>query len=399
MEIVFPASVRESRDMRQRIVVRVSPLHEATIALHALSRPSQHGALLTWALASRQELSNSGLRILQDLMPLLTGPLRSIDPRTVPPLAGGFREEIEWARHQPDDDFVRDVRHLRLRWTELYDPKLGRHSEWSRMSSLHSQRLWADLEARAPSLKTRLMDLLERFWERSFAPAWADIGPMLEDEARVLRRSLAAKAPCDWLAHLSPRIHCDADEASLRCHVPWGEESHLHPDYEIISSPSVFVWPHLFVTSDAQSILLTFQSQAISAFASPVHCADQTRRALQALGDGSRLEVFRHLVGRPVTTNALAHTLRITPSTVARHLQQLQAAGLIHRRQQGHYAFYEADAEALLMIGSEIAEMRRVVHPALERWLMRETVQAGAHRAPREQGALARRMDGPGSVC
>lgn len=398
MEIVFPASVRESREMRQRIVVRVSPLHEATVAMHALSRPSQHGALLPWALASRQELGASGLRVLQDLMPLLTGPLRSIDPRTAPPLAGGFREELEWACRQPDEDFVRDVRHLGRRWTELYDPKLGRHSEWSRMPTLHSQRLWSDLESRGAGLKARLMDLLERFWERSFAQVWADIGPMLEDEARGLRRSLTGQAPSDWLMRLSPRIHCDSDEGSLRCHVPWGEEAHLQADYEIIASPSVFVWPHLFVTTDARSVLFTAQCQAVSALASPVPCADQTRRALQALGDGSRLEVFRHLVGRPVTTNALAHTLRITPSTVARHLQQLQTAGLIRRRQQGHYVFYEADAQALLTIGSEIAEMRREVHPALERWLLRETVQPGARRAPREQGALARRMDGPGSV-
>lgn len=394
MEIVFPASALDAPDLRSRIEVRASPLHEAAVALHALSRPSQHGALLPWALASRQELGAAGVRALQELTPILTGPLRSMDPRTVPALAGGFREELAWARGRPVAAFEADVRHLRRRWTDLYDQRLGRHSEWNLMTSLRSPKIWSEIEERAGVLRDRLLDLLERFWDRSFASVWADVGPLLEEEARTQSRSLLGLAPCEWLVGLSPRIHCRSAEGALLCHVPWGEEARLGQNFRVVASPSVFVWPHLFVTSDEEQALFTFQSRAVAAFASPVACPNRTRRALQALGEGSRLEVFRHLVGRSATTNALAHSLRITPSTVVRHLQQLSAAGLVRRRKEGHYVFYEADPQALQEVGEAISGMHREVHPALRRWLLRDI----GKREGEGEGEPHGQADGSGSL-
>lgn len=398
MEILFPTPSRTAREIRRRIAVRTSPLHEALMALHALSRPSSHGALLPWALAVRPEIGAARLCSLREVAPILTGPLRSLDSRTDAGPARGFAAEIAWARHQPADLFAADVRQLRQRWTDLYDPRLGRHSEWDGMTPLRSPRLWAELEQRTDELRERLLDLVEGFWECCFRPVWQDIGPLLEEEASALRAGLAGAEPCAWLAGLSPRIHCDADAGALHCHVPWGERAVLRPDFQVIASPSVFVWPHLYVTADPGSARFTFPSRAVAAFASPVACSGEARVALSALGDASRLEVFRHLVGRPATNNALAHSLRITPSTVARHLAQLQAAGLVLRRQQGHYAFYEADPKAMEALAREIGEMRREVHPALERWLLRETAPPGVPHSRRESGALRRRVVGPESA-
>ena len=73
-------------------------------------------------------------------------------------------------------------------------------------------------------------------------------------------------------------------------------------------------------------------------------------RALAALAQDSRLDVFRLLVqagpeGMPA--GEIAERLRIPSSTLSFHVKALAHAGLIESRQQGRFIYYSADFGAM----------------------------------------------------
>jgi DNA-binding transcriptional ArsR family regulator len=73
-------------------------------------------------------------------------------------------------------------------------------------------------------------------------------------------------------------------------------------------------------------------------------------RALAALAQDSRLEVFRLLVqagpaGLPA--GEIAERLRIPPSTLSFHVKTLAQAGLIGSRQESRFIYYSASFAAM----------------------------------------------------
>jgi len=73
-------------------------------------------------------------------------------------------------------------------------------------------------------------------------------------------------------------------------------------------------------------------------------------RALAALAQDSRLEVFRLLVqagpeGLPA--GGIAERLGLPPSTLSFHVKTLAHAGLIESRHEGRFIHYSADFEAM----------------------------------------------------
>ena len=69
-----------------------------------------------------------------------------------------------------------------------------------------------------------------------------------------------------------------------------------------------------------------------------------------ALGHPARLEILRHIVqGGPEGTTAteLQDALGTPWTTLHHHIERLVAAGLLHARREGKFAFHTADYTAL----------------------------------------------------
>ncbi len=69
-------------------------------------------------------------------------------------------------------------------------------------------------------------------------------------------------------------------------------------------------------------------------------------KALAALAQESRLDVFRLLVRRGpagIPAGELSEKLRIPPATMSFHLKELSNAGLITSRREGRSIIYSAD--------------------------------------------------------
>ena len=78
--------------------------------------------------------------------------------------------------------------------------------------------------------------------------------------------------------------------------------------------------------------------------------AKQTIDALGALAHETRLEVYRLLVQRGpdgVPAGVIADRLKVIPSSLTFHLQQLAHAGLVTQRRVGRQLFYAADFAAM----------------------------------------------------
>lgn len=84
----------------------------------------------------------------------------------------------------------------------------------------------------------------------------------------------------------------------------------------------------------------------------------------RALCEPSRLQVFRQLVllGRS-DIGTIAKALPQDRSVIARHLQTLERAGLLHAQTQGRHTFYEIDGPSITLRMESIMELMRVLAP------------------------------------
>ena len=70
-------------------------------------------------------------------------------------------------------------------------------------------------------------------------------------------------------------------------------------------------------------------------------------KALQALGDSSRRQIFERLTQNPSPVGQLARELPISRPAVSQHLKVLKEAGLVFDRQTGTRRVYQVDPKAV----------------------------------------------------
>ena len=85
---------------------------------------------------------------------------------------------------------------------------------------------------------------------------------------------------------------------------------------------------------------------------------EQLDRAFSALGDPVRRQLIARLSRGPATVNELAEPFPITLQAISRHVQVLEAAGLITRSRNGQQRPCHLDAVALERLTSWIDNYR-----------------------------------------
>jgi len=72
---------------------------------------------------------------------------------------------------------------------------------------------------------------------------------------------------------------------------------------------------------------------------------DRLVRALKALGDPSRLEIFRLIAAQrePLCVCHIVERMPLQQPTISHHLRQLREAGLVSVSRRGTWAYYAAD--------------------------------------------------------
>jgi DNA-binding transcriptional ArsR family regulator len=84
----------------------------------------------------------------------------------------------------------------------------------------------------------------------------------------------------------------------------------------------------------------------------------------RALCEPARIQIFRQLVlkGRS-DIGTIAEALPQDRSVIARHLQTMQRAGLLHAQTEGRHTFYQIDGPAITTRMEQIVNLMRTLMP------------------------------------
>jgi len=84
----------------------------------------------------------------------------------------------------------------------------------------------------------------------------------------------------------------------------------------------------------------------------------------RALCEPVRVEMFRQLVlkGR-CDVSTIAESMPQDRSVIARHLQLMERAGLLHAQTEGRHTFYEIDGQAIVSRVEQMAGLLRTLVP------------------------------------
>ncbi|MCL4493994.1 MAG: DUF5937 family protein [Firmicutes bacterium] len=345
----------------------LSPMREISWALHVLSRPTDHGIFLRWILDVRQKMGSSGTENLDEMAPFFQGWVQAMIPL---PKAGkpAPRFDEEWERYMGLNavELGAVYERIRHRWTEEFDKRMARNSEWERVTPLTKPCWWDQWDRQLESLRDRLGFFMQHFWTRQFQAVWKESVPYLEHD--INSRMTDEPDPRVWWQEISPRFRLSSELFSVDVHVPWKSKFFLKPTTDFQLFPSVFCWPHVWVDGDESEIGVTYQSLAVRRWAMPVPASVCLERTLEALSEPTRLLIVRHLIGSMSTTSAISHALRLSASTVSRHLTLLHSVGLVERIVHGHYVLYRANPAALERVALDLQSFRREEVPSFLGW-------------------------------
>ncbi|KAB1984549.1 ArsR/SmtB family transcription factor [Streptomyces triticiradicis] len=296
----------------------VSSLWETQEAVRTLNRPARHGYHAPWL--RRMRAAAAGL----DLTPLwLLMPLRGYSPDWLgpPPLgpAASFEEEIAAVR-AADPDVAR-----RESARSLADTP-------GALASPRGRAMLAD----PVRMVRELTDLLEQAWHTLVEPDWPRLRALLDADVAFHSRRLAEVGLGGLLPEIDRRFGWRSH--TLTVEVGGRHERHL-AGRGLVLMPSVFSWPDVISGFEPPwQATLVYPARGVGGLWT--EAADRTPDALvQLLGRG-RAAVLTAL-DEPAGTTALAHRLRLAPSSVSAHLTALRDAGLLVSRRYGHQVLYE----------------------------------------------------------
>jgi len=296
----------------------VSPLWETQEAVRTLNRPARHGYHAHWLRRIRAAAAGLDLAPLWLLMPQRGHTPDWLGPPPIGP-AATFEEEIAAVR-AADPEAAREDTALSLADTP------------GALESPEGRALLAD-----PARMIReLADLMEQAWHTLIEPDWPRLRALLEADVAFHSRRLAEVGLGGLLPEIDRRFGWHAGTLT----VDRNAEHERHLDGQgLVLMPSVFSWPDVVSGFEPPwQPTVAYPARGIGGlWAEP---GDRTPDALVRLLGRGRAAVLTAL-DEPATTTALAHRLRLAPSSVSAHLGALRDAGLLTSRRYGHQVLYE----------------------------------------------------------
>ncbi|MCY0917258.1 DUF5937 family protein [Streptomyces sp. H27-G5] len=297
--------------------------HEAVRVLLYRNRQAYH---LPWLRGIREAADGLDLRPLWLLMPD-----KGHNPDFLSPPPSGpsvtFEEELARVRAADPGAAREDLRRSLVCTPGAAESEIG-------------QRLLADPERAV----RELADLLERAWTCLVAPHWPRLRALLEADVLFHSRRLAAGGLEALFDGLHPDLRWSGDTLVI--------DRRTHHDRSLdgqglLLMPSAFVWPDVVGGYDPPwQPTVVYPARGIGALWAASE--GPTPQALTRLLGRARAEILRALE-EPASTSALAHRLRLAPSTVSAHLKTLQSAGLLLSSRHGHRILYERTPLAIAL--------------------------------------------------
>lgn len=339
--------------------VMVSPLAELMAILHSMAEPDHHLEARTVLDSVSQSLDEVFWRDFTSLSPLWARfRCRLFFPFT--PTPKSIEDELEALRFLPVETFVdlcaEGVRGMRgaippmatlLSQTperkEFLDYCLSRSSERYDLAVA----LLDDPEA----VRLRLLRFLDEANDRFFRREWRIVCDEIVHAARVHEQQARTLNSAEALS----RLHHSARHFPEQQEIRFDKLQRYSVRLEgrtVIAVPSVRIGSHLIIKWEpGMPVIIHFPLRVASS--GPLGI-DAMRQRLAALNSDSRMELFRHLVGEPITTSELASRMGQTPAQVSRELRVLRDAGLLVSERRGKRVFHRVDIDKVINLGPDL---------------------------------------------
>jgi DNA-binding transcriptional ArsR family regulator len=338
----------------------LSPVSEATLSLHVLLFPKHHALQHPWVRAMHR-VSPALKREIQALVWLYQDAM----PDCILPSGIGdrpsFEEQLARIRALPEEVAVYDLARPLFFWVEangggpdrLADPEtqklvLKRAATASPDTAEAAELIFADPGA----LRSRFLDLLERYWEEAFAREWERLEPLLVEEIEEAQEVLGENGVFALLDR-HPELELDRDEGLIVRRSSHEHEVRVTRERPLVLVPSAYVWPHVRANCE-EPWPLALVYAARFARVGLERAPEQLVQSLRALGDETRLRALRLIAERPRSTEELAPLVGLSESGLSKHLRVLAEADLVTTRRQGYYVLYTLNHRALDRLPAEL---------------------------------------------
>ena len=208
-------------------------------------------------------------------------------------------------------------------------------------------KLLADPSEMRSRLLAFLADANERFFKREWDLVRGDI-----DRVATLYSHEASRHPGpSAFARLHPSAQYLEGPNEIRFDKLQRQTVHLKGK-TVIAVPSVRIGSHLTAKWNKDApVIVHF----------PLHIAesaqlniDGMRRRLAALNSDTRMELFRHMAGEPITTSELATRIGQNAAQVSRELRTLRDAGLLVSERRGKHVYHRINLERVVNLGPDL---------------------------------------------
>jgi hypothetical protein len=304
-----------------RLRFGVSPLTEMCLSLRALRAPTAYRHPLARAHAA---LPGAGTEHVDVLAALVT------DDFTTPDFLTPRPESPQPRIHDELSGVVRlpaaSVMHVLDTMWDSHPPQVLRGPSWS--------------------VRSRLVEALERYWTHSFARFWAEYRSVLAADIRFRATQVVDHGLVAALATLAPHVRLEGD----RLHAV----SRAGPSYhaalagrDLVFVPSFFTLGASYPTdpTSAPMVIYPARGQGLS----PTASAAVGAHVLTLLG-AARARLLG-LLETPTTTAELAASLGKTSSAVNQQLHALHACGLVEAGRSGKCVLYRRTELGDLLVG------------------------------------------------
>lgn len=355
MAIVFKISEFDSTNLN----IVLSPLAEMMAVLHAMAEPDHHLEARSSLAAISGSVDDSYLREFNFLSPLWARfRCRLFFPSTARSLS--LEDELETVASLPDHTFiwlcaegVQGMRGPVPSVDKLLAPTAERQQflEYCLSRSTARHDLAIELLTDPASVRKRLLWFLEDTNKRFFQREWTLVRDEIRKATDFHRHQASLHSSGEALSklHYSAEYNTDRDEVRFD---KLQQYSASLKDRSVIAVPSVRIGPHLTVKWEpGLPIIIHFPLRPVSA--EPLGI-DGMRRRLAALNSEARLELFRHLVGEPITTSELASRLNQPPAQISRELRVLRDSDLLVSERRGKLVFHRIDIDKVVHLGSDL---------------------------------------------
>lgn len=330
--------------LTQRFQFVYSPLNELLRSLHVLMNPRHHGLVIDWALKAIELLDEEDINSLYYFSPIYELGVPSTILCNFQYNTGNLENELSivhsfLTKQDNINELINELITLKHERSNSFIPILAKGLEWQGFSFNQNSSLIKDLQSNPQPIIDRFINFIIKYNNNIFSTIWKkeNIAKILFQEIKMCAKSINNHGIRFAINELQvDRMHWKKD--SLIINKPFEREINLKDTDTIMLIPSFFIWPHLFVDTFKNGIVITYGLQRRDDI---IYTPKELLSTFKALSDPTRLQILKTVSKSPCTTQGLSQLLSLSTSTVSRHLQILKDANLLQTTKQKKFVLYQ----------------------------------------------------------